>query len=426
MIDVLRRNPGFRRLWAAQVVSQLGDWMSRVAILALIADLSGAEGLHALGALVALEFSLRMLPSVVFGPLAGPLADRLPRRALMIVADVARAAIVAAMIFVDEAAELPLLYALLFLQTSVSTFFQAARSAATPSTLERNDLQAGYAITTATWSTMLAVGAALGGWLVGPLGIRGVLVVDVATYLLSALCLRSLRLPPVPVHPQPFRWRDVVTLTELRRAHVHARDRHLLPAVYAKLFWGAAGGFLVMFTIAATVRFGLDDAGVPVEALVASATGSLYLARGIGTGVGPVLSRTLFPGTARSLRRQISGGFLVAFLGYLPFATADTLTVAFVVVVLSHLGGGVIWVSSTVLWQQDADDAFRGRLSALESATLTLGMSAGAFLSGSTFDATGSVEFATYAACALVAIGGGSWTWWSRSTRHPSERTVER
>jgi len=421
MFDVLRRNPGFRRLWAAQVVSQLGDWIGRVAIVTRIAELSGVDGATTLGILFALDISLRMLPGVVLGPLAGPLADRLPRRALMFGADIGRAACVFGLVFVDTPSELPLLYALLIAQMSLSTFFESAKSAAIPSTLAKGDLQSGYALSAATWSTMLAVGSFLGGELMGPLGIERVLLLDAGTYLLSAVCLYGLVLPPVPIHPQRFSWRDVLSLTELRRAHRHARGLHLLPAVYAKIFWGGAGGFLVILNLAATARYGLDEHGELDEARIASATGLLFLARGIGTGLGPVVSRYLFPSTSRSLRRQIGAGFLVALLGYLPFPLAPNFELAFACVVFAHLGGSAIWVSSTVLWQRGAHDAFRGRLSALERSTFTLALTVGAFIAGFVFDASNSLQFTTWTNCAFVVVGGALWAWWSSVSPHGKE-----
>ena len=106
---VLRNNPEFRKLWFSQVVSSAGDWFNRMAILALIGELGGPDIGTGLGALFAMEFMLRLLPSALFSPLAGALADRLPRRSVMIITDILRAAIVLGFLFVDEANELPLL-----------------------------------------------------------------------------------------------------------------------------------------------------------------------------------------------------------------------------------------------------------------------------------------------------------------------------
>ena len=89
MFGVLRRNPQFRRLWTAQVASEAGDWFNRMAILTLIGTHGGGEQV---GLLFGAELATRLLPTAFMGPIAGPIADRISRRALMITADLVRAA----------------------------------------------------------------------------------------------------------------------------------------------------------------------------------------------------------------------------------------------------------------------------------------------------------------------------------------------
>jgi MFS family permease len=197
---VLKNNPEFRKLWLSQVVSSAGDWFNRMAILALIGSLGGPDIGTGLGALFALEFALRLLPSALFSPLAGALADRLSRRSVMLLTDILRAGIVLGFLFVDEAHELPLLYGLLFAQMSVSIFFDAARSASVPNTIAPEDLHIAYTLSAATWSVMLAVGAGVGGLLLTVVGLEGVFLIDSVTYLVSAVFVIRLRLPPTPTH----------------------------------------------------------------------------------------------------------------------------------------------------------------------------------------------------------------------------------
>jgi MFS family permease len=222
VIDLLRRNPGFARLWTAQVVSQSGDWLNRIAVLTLIGSVGGGVQAAGVGALYGAELALRLLPSAVLGPLAGPIADRLPRRRVLVAADLLRALVVALMWLVREPAHLPWLYALIALQMGIAMFFDAARSAAIPDTVRREDLASAHTLSSATWSVMLSVGALVGGSLVGWLGVHPVFLVDSATYVGSALCLWGLRLPPVPAHAEPLRWGDVLVLRELRRGWRHA------------------------------------------------------------------------------------------------------------------------------------------------------------------------------------------------------------
>jgi len=416
MLGVLLRNPEFRKLWLAQVISQSGDWLNRVAVLAMIGRLSGVDAAVGMGALFGLELAIRLLPTAFFGPLAGPVADRLPRKALMIGSDLTRTGVVLCFLFVREPGHLPLLYGLLVTQTSLSIFFSSAREASIPNTLPREDLHLAYALTAVTWSTVLALGAVAGGVLVHVVGVRGVFVIDAGTYVASAGLTALVALPPTPRQTEPFRWRDVVLLTELRRALVHARSLHLGPILAAKSFWGAAGGYLVLLAVVANSRFGGAEGASGSEVAAAAgagaagfATGMLYGARGVGTGLGPILARRAFGSDDRSLRRQISLGFVVAAVGYGLFAVSHDLWVACAWVVAAHVGGSTIWVASTTYWQRRVEDRFRGRVFALEFLGMTLSFSAGGLIAGWVYDATGSDRTAVWVMSALVLVLGALW-----------------
>lgn len=408
MPRLLRQNPAFARLWTAQVISQAGDWLNRMAILTLIGSVGGAGAAAGLGLLFGLELALRLLPGAVLGPLAGPMADRLPRRMVLIGADLLRAAIVGAMWFVRDTAHLPWLYALIATQTAVSIVFEAARSAAVPDTVAREDLAAAHTLSAATWSTMLSVGAVAGGALVSAIGIHPVFLVDAGTYVASAVCLRGLRLPPVAQHAEPFRWLDVVALRELRRGYEHARAAGVGPALWAKTFWGGAGGFLVLLSLmgheeggAATSPFSAGDA--------AFATGVLYAARGIGTGIGPYLAQRLFGTGDRALRVQIGWSFVVAALGYAVFGLVQSLAWASLWVAIAHLGGATLWVASTVLWQRHVETGFRGRIYALEALCMNLAFAGGGLVAGVVFDVTGSLQATAWTVAGLVLGLGLAW-----------------
>ncbi|MEW6074002.1 MAG: MFS transporter [Planctomycetota bacterium] len=410
MLEVVRRNPDFRRLWIAQVVSQLGDWFSRMAVLAVIGTLGGGAAARGMGTLFAIELATRLLPTTVLGPLAGPVADRLPRRALMVSSDLVRAGLVLGLLAVDEPDELWLLYLLVISQMGISIFFSAAQSAALPSTVARDELHAAYALSAATWSAMLSIGALGGGLLVQRAGTGAVFVLDALTYVASALLLAGLRLPPVPRHPEPFRLRDVVFLADLRRGYAHVRACGQVPAILAKTFWGGAGGFLVLLPIAASERFEAGGGGAATAGALGFAVGLFYSARGLGTAIGPLLARLLHGSSDPALRRQITAGFLIGAAGYALFALAPSLSVAVLCVVFAHAGGSTLWVASTVIWQKHVDDAFRGRVFALEFLGMTFAFTLGGGLAGTLFDATGSLNAALWTMSIAVLCLGLLWT----------------
>jgi hypothetical protein len=413
MLGLLRRNPAFARLWLAMAVSQAGDWLSRVAVLSLIADLGGVQAVGPVGALYGAELALRLLPTGFMAPLAGPVADRLSRRMVMVLADLARAAVVLCLLFVQEAGDLPLLYGLVALQTGLAVFFEAARSAALPSVVRREDLLDAHAISAATWSTMLALGAFSGALLLAAVGTRGVFITDAVTFVASAALLIGLPLA-APAGNARLPWSRVFSGKDMGAALGHARDLGIARVLAIKSLWGMAGGFLVLLSVLGSGRFVSSGAGGATVEEAGLAIGTLYAARGVGTGLGPLFARRFGGGTDRALVRAVAVGFWVAALGYgiLPWATS--MTAACLLVALAHTGGSAIWVSSTVLWQRHVSDAFRGRVHALEFLGLTLSFTFWGLGLGWLSDLSGSVDVALGAGAVSAFAAGLFWLVWSR------------
>ena len=131
---LLLHNPQFRRLWIAQVVSQLGDWFNAVAVYALLLDLTGSA------TLVAAMMVVQLLPLALVGPLAGVVVDRMSRRTLMIGADLARAVLFAGLVFVRSADQIWLAFVLVTLGVIATAFFEPARTAMLPDVVPREHL----------------------------------------------------------------------------------------------------------------------------------------------------------------------------------------------------------------------------------------------------------------------------------------------
>src|SRR6201987_6358139 len=123
---LIRTNTNFRRLWLAQIVSEIGDWFYTLSIYSLLLQLTG----HASS--VALALVLQVLPQTFIGPAAGVVNDRIRRKHVMIAADLARMVIVFAMLLVRSRAMVWLVYPLLLLETVMATFFEPARSSVIP------------------------------------------------------------------------------------------------------------------------------------------------------------------------------------------------------------------------------------------------------------------------------------------------------
>ena len=170
----------FRALWLARALSLLGDQLARVAIAVLVYQRTDST------LLTALAYALTFLPYLA-GPLVAGIADRRPRRSVLVALDLGRAAGVAVMAL--PRMPLPLMGVLLVAVTMVSPLYDAARSAMLPELVPAEVYPTGLAIFTITTEAAQVLGFAVGGVLVATLGARLALSLDALTFLVAALAV---------------------------------------------------------------------------------------------------------------------------------------------------------------------------------------------------------------------------------------------
>jgi len=181
----------FRTLWLAQVLSVTGDQLARVALTVLIYDRTGSA------LLAAVAFSASVVPTFIGGLVLSGLADRLPRRRVMIGAELTSAVLVTVMAV--PGVPLAVLIMLLFAVTMISALFLAARSAIYPEILDRDQYVLGTAITMTTLLFAQVAGFAIGGVVVGFLGVHASMLADALSFGASALLIRMrVQARPVP------------------------------------------------------------------------------------------------------------------------------------------------------------------------------------------------------------------------------------
>ena len=181
--ELVLRNANFRYLWLGQIISLLGDWFNLVASAALVATLTES------GLAVGTLFMVRMLAPFLVSPVAGVVADRYNRKWILILADLGRIFTALGFLMVDEPNEVWLLYLFSVLQLGISGFFYPARSAILPDIVPQHAVGTANALTSTTWSVMLAFGAALGGLVAGTWGLKPAFLIDALTFVLSAWCV---------------------------------------------------------------------------------------------------------------------------------------------------------------------------------------------------------------------------------------------
>jgi len=202
------------------------------------------------------------------------------------------------------------------------------------------------------------------------------------------------------------------TLEGLR--YVKGRPR-VLATMLVKTAWGTGGGILTLLPVFGEKVF-------PVGRDAAVGMSVLYVARGIGTAVGPMITRRFYSETRAQMQNAIGVSFVVAGVFYALFGTAGSFALALCWLAVAHMAGSVLWVFSTVLLQATVDDEFRGRVFAAELALVTLTMAASNYLVGELMDRFGfSPRVVTAGVGAFFLLPGIAWfvteKWWDRKER---------
>ncbi|MCC7340709.1 MAG: MFS transporter [Bryobacterales bacterium] len=362
--SLLREHPDFRWLWLAQIVSELGDWFYTVALYSLLLDLTGsAES-------IGIAIVLQVLPQVLIAPAAGALNDRLSRKKLMILADVVRFFVVLAMLLIDRAEMVWLIYVLLPLETMAWGLFEPGRSAMVPTILPRRHLVRGNALSAATWSFNLAVGATLGGTVAALFGRPTAFVINALTFLLSAWFISRMRVRETHTESSPpFQMRELFDFTPTFEGIQYVReDRKRVAVLCLKGGLGLMGAHNVILPIYGERVFPMT--GALSDASRAGMLGmSLLMAwRGVGALLGPLIGAIWAGNSERRMRRGIAAGFAMAAAGYALLAFAPNAWAAGLCVVLAHAGSSIVWVFSTTLLMLLTENRFRGRVFAAEFA----------------------------------------------------------
>ncbi len=408
--ELLRGNREFRYLWYGQVISQAGDWFNQIAVMRLL-DRLGASGTEQ-----ALSLMLRMLPHLVIAPLAGVWIDRVDRRFVLLLSDILRAALVPAFLWADDRGDVMGIYALIAAQVALTALFEPAKTALIPSLVRPDQLATANALSAATWSVMLAIGAALAGIVIEFAGLAPAFLIDSASFLLSALCVSQVarRVPAPRVTTSGRGWTSgFVDLFEgFRYITGH---RAVLSLVLVKAGLGLSGGTLLLLYV-----FAKDI--LPPDDRIDLWTGLLFVARALGTGVGPFVGRMLCGRDGAAMRRVIAWGFFVAALFFTAFAQAGNFWIGCALLALGHLGSSVSWVFSTVLLQGKVEDRFRGRVFSAELSLFTVTFSLAMLATGHALDDWGwNPRSVAVVSGASLLLPGVLWVLAHRSRWTPPE-----
>jgi len=420
-LRLLRGNRNFRRLWMAQIVSEIGDWFYTLSIYTLLLQLTG----HASS--VALALVLQVLPQSFVGPAAGVVNDRLRRKHVMIAADLVRFGVVLAMLLIRSRSAVWLVYPLLLAETIMAAFFEPARSSVIPNIAARGEVLIANTLSSATWSVNLLIGASVGGVVAAFFGRDVVFILNALSFLASAVLIGGLHFAePHAESAAPLRPRDLVDFSPVLEGIRYVRShRTLLPTVFAKAGELMIGPSWVIFTVLGAHEFAVHWRNVDAARGAMLGMSILLGGRGLGALVGPLVSARWAGRSDRRLQLGILFGYLTIAVGYGALGVSRTVWMASACAMLAHAGGSTVWVFSTTLLQLHTDDRFRGRVFSADLGFSMLTIAAGAYLCGRLLDAgIAARTVATYTGLVML-IPATLWTLAMRVGRERSARVSE-
>ncbi len=394
---LVKNNTNYRRFWISGLISQAGDWFNYIGIFVLLTRLTGS------GQAVSWFLIAKFIPTTLMGPLAGIVADRFSRKAIMISCDLMRVVVVLCYLFVQEREHVWFIYLLAFIQESIWTFSHPARQASLPNLCNREELSVANGLAGASWSVMLAFGAALGGFVSAIFGWKTAIIIDSLSFVVSAALLWPLVLPRTASRKKVgfslarvTGWHDLVEGIAYVKKH-----KQVAALLMVKSGWALSGGILVMLTVFGEQVFSTNGQG--------GLSGVLYSMRGLGAAVGPILAWRLFGDGLLSMRRAIGASFFISSLAYLAFSQSPSIGVAALCVFVGHIGGATQWVFSTTLLHRSVEDRFQGRVFAAEMGLLTLFLSLSTWLTGVALDTSIEPRRIVVALALLFLLPGTCW-----------------
>ena len=368
--QLIRENRDFRQLWIAAVISMLGEWFNTIALFFLILEYTGSEFL--LGML----FTVRMAGFAILQPFIGLLADRYNRKTLMVASNLLQAGFALCFLLVNDSSDIVWMIGLSGLMMVLHGVYMTAERAALPNVVSEEDLATANALDAASWSTALCIGAMLGGVVVSIWGTDAAFIVDSLTFLFGTLFLVNLTIPQTIDESMKGPWFST-GIQNIKSGWRRIRSQPaLFRIVFAKASWNIAGGGLAGVYL---VLMGADVQGFGA----AFGFGLFFFARGVGTGLGPILARAF-------LKNEDAWpslvGYLIIVSGLVYFlvgiSVSYALWITVLLVILAHSASGANWVLSTVMMQQWVEDEVRGRVFSADMLILSVAFSTSTSVAG--------------------------------------------
>ena len=395
----LALNPAFSALWFGQLISLFGDRLTQIALAFLVLESTGSA------VAVGLVFAATALPNLLVGPVAGALVDRWDRRDVMVVSDLLRAATVL-LIPIAAVTNVALVFVLVLVTATLSTFFRPARTVIVPALVpNRLLLPANSALWIGETIADLA-GYPIAGLLVALFGgaIAVAFWLDAATYVASALLLSTIAVSAGRAGRSTERVGTLIggVVDEVRQGWTFVRrDMILLVNTGQAMVGQFAAGIAIVVTPLLAFQLA-PDAGVDGSV----AYGLLETVLGAGSLIGGLVLGAVAMRLSRV--RLAIFGYVLLGLGLAALGVVGSLQGALVVIGIVGVANMVYVIPSQTLFQERVPDNLMGRVVALRSTlvfgAMTLAMAVGGYVAEAQGVEATLVVFGVVAA--LAGVGG--------------------
>ncbi|TQS71029.1 MFS transporter [Ornithinibacillus gellani] len=356
---VWKSEKNYRQLFWSGAINGIGNRFNQVAMLALLYSITGS------GLSIGIYFAIRLIPFLIFAPLGGMLADRFPKKHILIWLDMARIPLACIPLFVHDANGIWLLYIGLFSLAICEAIYAPTRMSVIPALVKSDKILYVNALEQIMLGAVLVVGSTTGGIIAFLFGTHVLFLLDAVTFLISAYMLGRMLIP---------------TQSQTRKV----RQAPSIPIW--KLAWGSSALLLFLF-IDATMPLanGIDNVLISMYALDVFHMGDLGVGLLYGAlGLGFILSSYSAWLSGKKLAAVIVIFISLEGLGHILLSHAPTFITALLIVVFITYVGGIsnIYVATLMMKivPRSSQGAFFGISQMISNSALGVSMGAAGFI----------------------------------------------
>jgi MFS family permease len=392
MLSVLRQK-NFALLWTGGAVSLLGDWVLFVALPFYVYSLTGSA--LATGTM----FIVQTLPRLLLSSPAGVFVDRWNRKYTMFVTELAQAFVLLPLLLVHSREWIWIVYLFAFTESTLSQFFIPAKSAIIPNLVGEDHLMVANSLNSLSEQMTRLVGPALGGVLLGLVGVNVVVLVDVASFVYSALSIMLITLPSTIVKGDEqvadTRTRLIAIWREWLAGLRLVKEERVVTSIFAVVGVAMIAEGITLVLIVPFVKIILHGNALTLGWILSAQP------------LGGLISALLIGRASKLLQPRLLIAFSAFILGtfFLVLVNIPLLPVVLVLIALIGLFAIGMFVSIQTLLQVSVADEYRGRIFGafmmIMAATTLVGMALASLLA----DSIGIVPMMDAAASCYILAG---------------------